>query len=337
MTPKLSIVLPVYNGEDYIATCIKSVLAQDYDDFELLVGDNLSTDSTPDIVKGFDDARIRYFRWDVNLGLTGNLNQLTQQASAPLIRLLGHDDVLEPHCVSATVRCFDEYPEIGLMFGRIVFIDADGAETERQRRDAFPEILGSGLALQLFYYYNNFPGNISNVAFRKAAYDAVGPFSQDYGNAVDYDMWVRIAERYPLGALPDHLVRVRRHQGQLSRTGASPYHVVDARTRIHQRLLRQLPQSRQPDARRYHTRRFGVAWFHLALRWLLVGKTQHFLDVIRLMGLGKTIQAAFYWLFTINNRLYHPVAVIEIDRPDIQLNMPHQQLVYQKQATTQTL
>jgi glycosyltransferase involved in cell wall biosynthesis len=92
--PKISVILPVYNGENYLRDALESVFAQTETNFELIVGDDGSTDRTPDILAEFGDPRMRVFRAEKNRGQFGNPNWLLPQARSALIKFVCHDDIL---------------------------------------------------------------------------------------------------------------------------------------------------------------------------------------------------------------------------------------------------
>ena len=107
--PQITVALPVYNGEQYIALAIKSVLAQTFSDFELLILDNCSTDNTLDIIKTFNDPRIRLIVNTKNLGMIGNWNLAISLAAGTYIKILSHDDLLAPGCLAEQINGFLKY------------------------------------------------------------------------------------------------------------------------------------------------------------------------------------------------------------------------------------
>lgn len=104
--PQITVALPVYNGEQYIAVAIKSVLNQTFSDFELLILDNCSTDNTVNIIETFDDPRIRLIVNTKNLGMIGNWNLAVSLATGKYIKILSHDDLLTPSCLTEQINGF---------------------------------------------------------------------------------------------------------------------------------------------------------------------------------------------------------------------------------------
>ncbi len=125
--PRLSIGMPVYNGEDFIAEAIRSHLDQDFADFELVVSDNCSDDSTPEIVKEIAavDGRIRYERNDRNVGGPANFNRCFRLTNGELFRWAAADDRIEPGYLSAVVGLLDEHPDAVIGHSQSLLIDPD--------------------------------------------------------------------------------------------------------------------------------------------------------------------------------------------------------------------
>ena len=112
-TPRVSFGVPVRNGEDCIAKCLDSILAQDHTDFEVVVSDNASTDRTPEILQEYaaKDERIRLLLRNRNVGIIENFNGLVHQARGEFFRWVGADDWLEPSYASDCLNALDAQPD----------------------------------------------------------------------------------------------------------------------------------------------------------------------------------------------------------------------------------
>jgi glycosyltransferase involved in cell wall biosynthesis len=130
VSPRVTIALPVYNGERYLETSLRSLLDQTFDDLEVLVSDNCSTDATPEIVRDLagDDGRLRYHRNAEPLGLARNHNQVVAMANGELFKWASHDDVCEPTLVERCVAALDVDREALGAYARASTIDPGGAE-----------------------------------------------------------------------------------------------------------------------------------------------------------------------------------------------------------------
>ncbi len=124
-TPRLTIGVPVYNGEDYIAEAITSHLEQDFTDFELIVSDNCSDDSTPEIVKEFveADSRVTYSRNTENVGGPANFNRLFRLGQGELFRWAAADDRIEPGYLSKVIAMMDDDPAVAIGHSEALLID----------------------------------------------------------------------------------------------------------------------------------------------------------------------------------------------------------------------
>ena len=131
--PRVTIGLPVFNGGQFLTEAVQSLLSQDFEDFELLIADNASTDSTREICEQFaaGDARIRYWRNDDNIGAAANYNRVFQRASGEFFRWAAADDRCKPSHLS---RCLNEFEQtttqLALVYPRTTIIDTAGNPVE---------------------------------------------------------------------------------------------------------------------------------------------------------------------------------------------------------------
>lgn len=130
--PRVSIALPVYNGEAFLAQAIDSILAQSFADFELIVADNASTDATPVIAQSYAarDSRVRYDRSERNLGAAWNFNRAFAMSRGVYFKWHAADDLLEPTFLERCVAALDADPQVVLAFSRTRVVDASGTTVE---------------------------------------------------------------------------------------------------------------------------------------------------------------------------------------------------------------
>jgi glycosyltransferase involved in cell wall biosynthesis len=305
-TPRVSVLLPVRNGEAYLRRSIESVLQQSLGEFELLVGDDCSTDSSSAIVEAVWDPRIRYVKRVHNLGLFANLNQLVKASRAPVLKFLCQDDQLEPDCLEHENAFLTAHRELPMTFSKSRTVDARGAEVGRDELGDLPDILSPSLTWQLFLYHGCIPGNLSTVCARRATVERAGGFDTSFSVAGDYDLWVRLCSGVPLGVIHEHLVRLRRHSGQLSRAPRSAVAFIQENRRIRQRLWKLVPSQDRRAARLYLSARPGVLSTHYLLKCVLGGEFRLAAEVARVLGPQDLAAGLAFWFITANNRLYRP-------------------------------
>jgi len=127
--PRVSVGLPVFNGERYLEETLDSILAQTYSDFELIISDNASTDRTEEICRAYaaKDERIRYFRNGTNLGAAKNFNRVFELSSGEYFKWAPHDDIIAPDFLMRCVEVLDQDPTVVLCYSKVKFIDEFGS------------------------------------------------------------------------------------------------------------------------------------------------------------------------------------------------------------------
>lgn len=130
--PRLTVGLPVYNGEKYLAESLEALLGQSYEDFELIISDNASTDGTADICRryGEQDSRIRYIRQSRNIGCAPNHNFVVKEARGELFKWASDDDLYARDMLGCCVDALDRYPHVVLANSWTAMIDSSGAITK---------------------------------------------------------------------------------------------------------------------------------------------------------------------------------------------------------------
>jgi len=219
-SPAISIILPVYNGKPYLEASVKSLLAQELEEFELLILDDCSTDGSLAYMESLHDHRIRLFKNESNKGLFYNLNFLIKKTTTPLIKLWSQDDIMYPACLQQFVEFFRLYPQVGFAYSGIHTIDENGIIKQRDYSDETPQIISTALHARIAFFTGSIAGNIANVCINKNAMEQVGLFNECMKISADFDMWVRLAKNHDTGFIPQKLVQLRDHDKQLSRNAS---------------------------------------------------------------------------------------------------------------------
>jgi glycosyltransferase involved in cell wall biosynthesis len=206
ITPIVSVVMPTYNGEKFLRPAIESILEQTFTDFELIVIDDASTDTTPRILAEFRDDRLLLFRNDCNLGIAGATNKGLAVARGEYLALQDHDDVSLPHRFQTQVAFLTAHPDVALVGSNCILIDGEGARVGIQVQ---PE---DDLVLRWELLVRN-PLHNTSIMARLSAIRETGGYSADpsFHFAEDYDFISRLAMRHRVANIKEPLVLWRRH------------------------------------------------------------------------------------------------------------------------------
>jgi glycosyltransferase involved in cell wall biosynthesis len=217
--PLVTIVVPAYNAAQFLHEALDSILKQTYDNTEIILLDDASTDATPDIAAEYAGA-ITYIRQPNNIGIYDNVNVGIVRARGDLIATYHADDIYLPTIVERQVSYLNAHEEVGAVFCSDIFIDAKGIEYARLALP--PEVRGEKpLDYQtvfnaLLTYRNRFLVS-PTMMVRASVHRDVGTYRQaQYRNTSDLEMWLRIARRYPIAILESHLMKYRHFHGSSS-------------------------------------------------------------------------------------------------------------------------
>jgi glycosyltransferase involved in cell wall biosynthesis len=210
-SPRISVLLPVYNGAASLAIAIRSVLDQTFGDFELLVIDDGSTDATAEVVRGFDDPRIRYHH-HANRGLAATINRGVALARGEYVARQDHDDVSKPERFARQVAFLDAHPNHGLL-GTAAEIWSETGPTGRNHDHPTDDV-----RLRFHLLFDN-PFVHSSVMLRRAALLDTGDFATSKDRQPeDYEFWSRLSRRWKVANLPERLLIYREVPGSISRS-----------------------------------------------------------------------------------------------------------------------
>ena len=211
MTPRVTVLMSVYNGERYLAEAIDSILAQTYRDFELLIIDDASTDRTAEILASYGDARIRVLRNEANRGLTPSLNRGLREARGELVARHDADDRSRPERLAEQVACLDAHPEVAVVGGQADHIDAEG----RRRGSSRHPLSAAAARFSLMF------GSAvvhSAATFRRALVLALGGYDETFITSQDADLWTRVAQQADIRNIDRVIVDFRVHPQSVSST-----------------------------------------------------------------------------------------------------------------------
>jgi glycosyltransferase involved in cell wall biosynthesis len=221
MTPLVSFVVPTYNVAHFVAACLDSIFAQTAtNDFEIILVNDASPDDTDAVVRRYDDPRLHYIRHTKNCGSIITINEGFARARGTYIARIDSDDRYRPNFLERTLPVFEKFSEVGLVYGDIAIIDADGnileerVDTQHGGHDTFGDEY-------LAVLQENFVSAPTVIA-RREAWDAALPIPDGLGFS-DWYLTLRIARVFPLYFCSDVLAEYRLHTSNRHRQMVRDY------------------------------------------------------------------------------------------------------------------
>lgn len=206
----ISVVMPVYNGGDYLIDAVASIIEQTHGDWELICVDDGSTDSSALVLDWLasQDARIRVVH-QANAGIVGALNVGCSLAVSPLIARMDQDDIALPNRLAQQLNYLRQHPECVVVGGAILEIDAGGGPLAINRLPPAHESLVERLLTRRTGHFH------PTTMFRAEAFEAVGGYRAMYQWVEDHDLWLRLSQRGKLANLQEVVLCYRQHASSI--------------------------------------------------------------------------------------------------------------------------
>ena len=193
MKPLVSVCIPAYNNAPYIMETVNSILAQTYENIELIIVDDNSSDETLQIISSVIDPRLCIYHNDKNLGMSGNWNRCLSLCNGEFVKLICADDILHPQALEKEVQALMDHPEAVLAISDTKLIDLDGKGKGHYRRYPSSGLTdGKRIARRGFFSQNYFGAPLADT-FRRSIAEQVGGFDPYFRYILDYDLFVSIA------------------------------------------------------------------------------------------------------------------------------------------------
>jgi len=202
--PLVSVVLPTYNHLSYLPTAIRGILEQTFKDFELIIVNDGSKDGTREFLDGLKDPRIRVLHQE-NQRLPRALNNGFALARGELLTWTSADNYCAPHFLEALVAALNQNPDAGMALGTFAFTDTAGNFLAIHK--------DPDLSLPSWLQCN--PG-VAAFLYRRECMEHAGPYDPELEGAEDWDMWIRIAEAYPIVYVPELIYYYRQHSDSMT-------------------------------------------------------------------------------------------------------------------------
>ena len=223
--PKVSIAIPSYNHGKYISETIESILNQTFQDFEIIITDDGSSDNTVEVIKTFKDDRIKLFVFDENQGACKALNNCIINSKGKYFAYISSDDVWENDKIEKQVKYLDENPSTQVVFTKVKIIDEESNpfnETDHFYFSIFEqENRPRSEWLNHFFYYGNCICHPS-IMIKRSVYDDIGLYNERLVNMPDFDMWVRLSLKYNFYILDEKLTKFRVRKDEKNVSGDKP-------------------------------------------------------------------------------------------------------------------
>jgi glycosyltransferase involved in cell wall biosynthesis len=241
--PSLTVLMPVHDADTFIGASLESVLTQTYADIEVVVVDDASADSTPEILAGVSDPRLRILRLERSAGIAAALNAALDEARGRYVARMDADDVALPDRLERQVAALERDPSIGIVGGNLQPIDVNGHPLGPPT--SVPT--SPGHVRWMLHVHNSV--NHPTVVARRSVLVGLGGYRSDAEPAEDYDLWVRALEVTRIANVPEVVVRYRVHGASTS--ARSPGDADRAANAVAaEALTRLLGRAPDPDALR---------------------------------------------------------------------------------------
>ena len=207
-SPQISIILPTYNGEEYLSYSIQSILNQTYQDWELIIVNDCSTDQTSNIIKQFSmkDSRIKVITNKNNQKLPKSLNIGFSQARGKYLTWTSDDNEYYPAALEKMYNFLEENNDVGMVYANCLVVSENKENTFWGNKDATPEnLLMTNVCGACFLY-------------RKSVAETIGEYNCNLFLAEDHDYWLRIRLKYKIERIPEELYLYRQHSKNLTNT-----------------------------------------------------------------------------------------------------------------------
>jgi glycosyltransferase involved in cell wall biosynthesis len=211
---RFSILIPTWNGAEVIGDTLRSLLSQSFQNFEIIVQDDASSDNTVETIESFGDPRIKVFRNEKNLGYPGNLESLSKKGTGDIIYLMGQDDILGQNALQETLKAFQISDDIGAVARPYFWFDEKITKPVRATKQLNPqknEIVSIQDDFKKIILTIDAAGQLSGLALRKKYLDA--PFHKDIFPCHVYP-FASIFKKHPIVFLKDYNLAVRIRSSQ---------------------------------------------------------------------------------------------------------------------------
>ena len=193
MQPLVSVCIPAYNNQDYIKETIDAIIKQTYTNIELIICDDKSKDDTVKVIESIEDDRVKLYKNEQNLGMSGNWNNCLSKCTGDFIKLICADDILASTAIEKEVQALIDNPEAVLAESDTRLFDLNGKEKGWYKRYKKSGLVDGKEIARAGMFVKNYFGAPLNNTFRRELLDKIGMFDTNFVYILDYDFFVRAA------------------------------------------------------------------------------------------------------------------------------------------------
>ena len=238
LTPRVSVLMTIYNAEPYLKVAIDSILTQTFSDWELIAVDDGSKDQSTEILSTYDDPRVRVFTLPENAGRTPALRYAFEQAKGEYIAVLDSDDVALPERLARQVEFLDNHPEVVFVGSWAQIIDETGRITSTLEPPTGSEELRDCLGWAI-------PMVHSSIMYRSAAASKVGGYPEEFAYAQDSALMQKLARHGEFAIIDDFLCQWRASTTGMTRSSKYRLLIPNEQLALYRYALRYFPLSAQ--------------------------------------------------------------------------------------------
>jgi len=257
--PQVSVIIPAYNAGKYLEETVRSVLAQTYADFEIIICDDGSSDNTEEAAKSFGDPRIRYIH-QKNAGVSAARNRGANISTGKYLAFLDADDLFQPANLEKKVALLEKRTDVALVFADCNVIDANGHPTGETLTGKDENVLED----LLLWNGTVIPGP-SSILVTRNAFEQSGGFDPEFSTAADQDFFFRIAFKSKCVRLPEVLTSYRRHESNMHMN-------IALMERDHIAVYKKAQKHNMFAGNSFRKKCFGNLYLILAGSWWVNGK-----------------------------------------------------------------
>lgn len=205
--PSVSVLMPVYNASKYLRDAIESILNQTFEDFEFIVINDGSTDSSEEIILSYSDSRIKYYKNETNIRLIATLNKGIELCNGKYIVRMDADDISLPMRIEKQFYFMESHPEVAICGS---WFESFGKNSGIGRYSANHSDIMFKMLYQCHLCH-------PSLILRKSSFEQMDYlFDPNFAHAEDYDLFVRIGQRFRIANIQEVLVKYRHHEGSVS-------------------------------------------------------------------------------------------------------------------------